>query len=90
VFRRHSTNAVGNIEIAQQHRSTAGWELGLSQRSYFGDITLDAGINWRRGTGAFGAGVHISIMAQQKITCKHRSRMYERSYDRHSTNLSCT
>ncbi|MDX8000784.1 ShlB/FhaC/HecB family hemolysin secretion/activation protein [Xenorhabdus sp. Reich] len=55
VFRRHSTNAVGNIEIAQQHRRTAGWELGLSQRSYFGDITLDAGINWRRGTGAFGA-----------------------------------
>ncbi|MCA6221396.1 ShlB/FhaC/HecB family hemolysin secretion/activation protein [Photorhabdus sp. UCH-936] len=55
VFRRHSTNAVGNIQIEQQHRRTAGWELGLSQRSYLGNITLDASINWRRGTGAFGA-----------------------------------
>ncbi|OTA19819.1 putative hemolysin activation protein HecB [Xenorhabdus beddingii] len=55
VFRRHSTNAVGDIEIEQQHRRTAGWELGLSQRSYLGNATLDASLNWRRGTGAFGA-----------------------------------
>jgi len=54
-YRRHSTNAVDGIDIEQQKRRTAGWELGLNQRSYFNDATLDANINWRRGTGAFGA-----------------------------------
>lgn len=55
VYRRHSTNAVDDIQIDQQQRRTAGWELGLNQRSYFGDATVDGNINWRRGTGAFGA-----------------------------------
>ncbi|MFD0708828.1 transporter [Photorhabdus luminescens] len=55
VFRRHSTNSVNGIEMEQQRRRTAGWELGLSQRSYLGNVTLDANTNWRRGTGAFGA-----------------------------------
>lgn len=55
VYRKHSTNAVNEIDIDQQHRRTAGWELGLNQRSYFGNSTLDANINWRRGTGAFRA-----------------------------------
>jgi len=54
-YRKHSSNAVDNINIEQQLRRTAGWELGLNQRSYFGNSTLDANINWRRGTGAFGA-----------------------------------
>lgn len=55
VYRRHSTNAVNDIPIDQQKRRTAGWELGLSQRSYLGNATVDGSINWRRGTGAFGA-----------------------------------
>lgn len=55
VYRKHSTNAVNGIDIDQQHRRTAGWEIGFNQRSYFGNRTLDANINWRRGTGAFGA-----------------------------------
>jgi len=54
-YRKHSTNAVNNIDIEQQKRRTAGWELGLNQRSYFGSSTLDANIAWRRGTGAFNA-----------------------------------
>ncbi|MGV8927789.1 MAG: ShlB/FhaC/HecB family hemolysin secretion/activation protein [Ewingella sp.] len=54
-YRRHSTNAVNGIEIEQQQRRTAGWELGLNQHSYLGNNTLDANLNWRRGTGAFGA-----------------------------------
>ncbi|KAF6658484.1 ShlB/FhaC/HecB family hemolysin secretion/activation protein [Enterobacteriaceae bacterium EKM102V] len=54
-YRKHSTNAVNNIDIEQQKRRTAGWELGLNQRSYFGSSTLDANIVWRRGTGAFNA-----------------------------------
>lgn len=55
VYRRHSTNAVDDIQIDQQQRRTAGWELGLSQHSYFGHGVVDANLNWRRGTGAFGA-----------------------------------
>lgn len=54
-YRRYSTNSVNGIEIEQQRRRTAGWELGLNQRSYLGNTTLDASISWRRGTGAFGA-----------------------------------
>ncbi|MCT8249106.1 ShlB/FhaC/HecB family hemolysin secretion/activation protein [Proteus faecis] len=54
-YRKHSTNAVNEIDIDQQHRRTAGWEIGLNQRSYFGTSTLDTNINWRRGTAAFHA-----------------------------------
>lgn len=54
-YRKHSTNAVNDIDIEQQKRRTAGWELGLNQHSYFGSSTLDANIAWRRGTGAFNA-----------------------------------
>lgn len=54
-YRRHSTNAVGDIELTQQERRATGWELGLNQHSYLGDATLDANLNWRRGIGAFGA-----------------------------------
>jgi len=54
-YRRHSTNAVNDIDIEQQKRRTAGWELGLNQHSYLGSTTLDANIAWRRGTGAFNA-----------------------------------
>lgn len=54
-WRKHSTNAVNGIEMDLQKRRTAGWELGLNQRSYLGSATLDANLNWRRGTGALGA-----------------------------------
>lgn len=54
-YRKHSTNAVNDIDIDQQKRRTAGWELGLNQHSYLGPLTLDANVSWRRGTGAFNA-----------------------------------
>jgi len=54
-YSRQSSNSVNGIEIEQQRRRTAGWEVGLNQRSYFGNTTLDANASWRRGTGAFGA-----------------------------------
>ncbi|MBH3133525.1 ShlB/FhaC/HecB family hemolysin secretion/activation protein [Serratia marcescens] len=54
-YRKHSTNAMDDVDIVSQKRRTAGWELGLNQLSYFGTTTLDANINWRRGTGAFNA-----------------------------------
>ncbi|MGE8655377.1 MAG: ShlB/FhaC/HecB family hemolysin secretion/activation protein [Achromobacter sp.] len=54
-YRKYSTNAVNEIDIGQQRRRTAGWELGVTQRSYLGSATLDANLAWRHGTGAFGA-----------------------------------
>ncbi|AVG17693.1 transporter [Chromobacterium vaccinii] len=54
-YQRKSRNFVGDTEIQIQHRQTAGWELGLNHRVYFGQNTLDANFSWRRGTGAFGA-----------------------------------
>ncbi|WP_230479547.1 ShlB/FhaC/HecB family hemolysin secretion/activation protein [Izhakiella capsodis] len=54
-YRRRSSNSVNDIEIDQQRRRTAGWEFGVSQRSYLGSTTLDVSVNWRRGTGAWGA-----------------------------------
>ena len=54
-YRRQSSNSVNGIEITQQRRRTAGWEVGLNQRSFFADTTLDVSASWRRGTGAFGA-----------------------------------
>lgn len=54
-YRRQSNNFVNDIEMTSQRRRTAGWELGLNQRSYFKRATVDASLNWRHGTGAFGA-----------------------------------
>ncbi len=59
-YRRRLTNAMdrNNIDLNHlklQNRRTAGWELGVNQRSYLGQATVDAGLSWRRGTGAFGA-----------------------------------
>ncbi len=54
-YRKYSTNAVNDINIDLQKRRTAGWELGLNQRSYLGRTTLDANINLRRGTGVLNA-----------------------------------
>jgi hemolysin activation/secretion protein len=55
LYRRQSSNFVNNIEMALQRRRTAGWELGLSQRSYLNQTTLDSSLTWRHGIGAFGA-----------------------------------
>jgi hemolysin activation/secretion protein len=33
----------------------AGWELGLQHRAFIGDATLDLGLAYRQGTGAFNA-----------------------------------
>jgi len=55
VWQRSSDNAVNDVDIAVQRRRTGGWEAGLSQRRYWGRSTLDFGVKYRRGTGAFGA-----------------------------------
>lgn len=49
---RASRNYIDDTEIHVQRRRAAGWELGVSHREFIGTATLDAGIQYRRGTGA--------------------------------------
>ncbi|MEJ2803781.1 ShlB/FhaC/HecB family hemolysin secretion/activation protein [Comamonadaceae bacterium PP-2] len=55
VFRRRAGNYIDDVEIEVQQRATAGWELGLNHRARLGSAVVDAGLTYRRGTGAFGA-----------------------------------
>lgn len=52
---RRSNNFIDDTEIGVQRRRTGGWELGLTHREFLHESTLDAGLAWRRGTGAFNA-----------------------------------
>lgn len=50
-----SRNYIDDTEIGVQRRATAGWALGVDWRRFIGRATVDAGLSYRRGTGAFGA-----------------------------------
>lgn len=52
---RESDNFIDDTEILVQRRRNAGWELGLNYKRFFGTATLDTGVAYRRGTGAFDA-----------------------------------
>lgn len=52
---RASSNYIDDTEIEVQRRRTAGWEAGLAHRQFLGAATLDAGVQYRRGTGAGGS-----------------------------------
>lgn len=52
---RRSNNFIDDTEIEVQRRRVGGWELGLTHREYLNESALDAGLAWRRGTGAFKA-----------------------------------
>lgn len=54
-FRRASNNYIDDTEIEVQRRTVSGWELGLGQRMFLGDATVELNGAYRRGTGAFGA-----------------------------------
>jgi hemolysin activation/secretion protein len=54
-FRRASSNYIDDTEIEVQRRIVSGWELGLGQRMFLGDATVELNGAYRRGTGAFGA-----------------------------------
>ncbi len=54
-WRRASRNYIDDTEVRVQRRATAGWALGLDWRLFLGPATFEAGIDYRRGTGAFGA-----------------------------------
>ncbi|RFA39021.1 hypothetical protein CAL65_02405 [Alkalilimnicola ehrlichii] len=54
-FHRQARNYIDDTEVEVQRRVTSGWEMGLHHRMYLGNAALDAGLNYRRGTGALGA-----------------------------------
>lgn len=54
-YHRRSNNFIDDTEIEVQRRKSAGWIAGVDYRRYIGTSTMDAGISYQRGTGAFHA-----------------------------------
>lgn len=52
---REIRNYIDRTEIEVQRRRTSAWQLGLDHRHYFGDVTVDGGVSFQRGTRWFGA-----------------------------------
>ncbi len=52
---RSSQNFIDDTEVAVQRRRMAGWDFGVAHREFIGAATLDANLNYRRGTGAMNA-----------------------------------
>ncbi|KPQ25753.1 MAG: Hemolysin activation/secretion protein [Halomonas sp. HL-48] len=54
-FQNRSSTHIDGEEIQVQRRRVGGWEAGVEHREFLGRATLDAGLFYQRGTGAFGA-----------------------------------
>lgn len=54
-FQNRSQTAVDGEEIPVQRHQVGGWEAGLEHSEFMGRATLDAGLFYQRGTGAFGS-----------------------------------
>ena len=52
---RASRNFIDDTEIEVQRRRMAGWDLGVAHRELIGAASLELRLNFRHGTGAFGA-----------------------------------
>lgn len=50
---RASKNFINDTEVEVQRRRMAGVDISISHREFLGAATLDASINYRRGTGAW-------------------------------------
>lgn len=51
LWQRENRSYIDDAEIEVQRRKTAGWAASLSHKEYWGKATLDAQINYKRGTG---------------------------------------
>lgn len=54
-FQNRSNTLIDGEELPVQRRQVGGWETGLEHREFLGRATLDAGLYYQRGTGAFGS-----------------------------------
>lgn len=52
---RASKNFIDDTEVEVQRRRMAGVDVGVSHREFIGSATLDASLNYRRGTGAWNS-----------------------------------
>ena len=54
-FRRTSRNFIDDTEVEVQRRQVAGWLVAANHRRFVGLATVDATLQYKRGTRAFGA-----------------------------------
>lgn len=54
-FKRTSNNFIDDTEVQVQRRVVGGWDFGLNHKEFIGKATLEANLNYKRGTGAFGS-----------------------------------
>lgn len=52
---RRSRNYIDDTEVLVQRRQMSGWDLGVAHQEFLGASTVNALLNYRQGTGAFGA-----------------------------------
>ena len=55
LFARRSHNLIDDTEVEVQRRRVGGYQMGLQHQRQWGRATVEAGVQFRRGTGAFGA-----------------------------------
>ena len=54
-FSRESNNFIDDTEVQVQRRITAGWEASVQQARYWGPVSGDLQLSYKRGTGAWAA-----------------------------------
>ena len=54
-FARQSANFIDDTEVEVQRRRVGGFELGLQHKTQWGPAQVEGGLNYKRGTNAFGA-----------------------------------
>jgi hemolysin activation/secretion protein len=69
-FQRSSNNYIDDTEVEVQRRVVSGLEWGLNHRASWGAGSVDAYVNYRRGTGAWG-----SLRAPEEAFGEGTSRM---------------
>ncbi|QLB13905.1 peptide transporter [Bisgaardia hudsonensis] len=51
LWARKSYNFIDDEEVGIQRKRTGGWEFGIQHKAYLGNMTLELGLNYKRGTG---------------------------------------
>ncbi len=72
-WQRKSDNFIEDAKIPNQTRITGGYALGFDYKKYINSATLDLGLYYKRGTGAFGA---IRAVEESKNEGTSRMEIY--------------
>lgn len=54
-YQKQVKSFIDDLEVGVQRRQTAGWQIGLNHRQFIGNSTLNLGMDYQKGTGAFQA-----------------------------------